>query len=155
MENQQPILDTIDPEITGRLVSRRDVLRRGAGMSSRLAAGLALGSVPVALAALSRDVFAQTPADIVDVVREREHGRAREHAEPERAEEELVDFPLHIQFVLGVTLLIVGIVRRRADERTPVATPVAGPAPAGWYAAPEGTGRRYWDGARWTEHTSP
>jgi rubrerythrin len=70
MENhQQPILDAVDPEITERLVSRRDALRKGASMSTRLAAGLALGSVPVALAALSRDVFAQTPADIVDVLR--------------------------------------------------------------------------------------
>jgi hypothetical protein len=68
-DQQQPILDAIDPEITERLVSRRDALRRGASMSSRLAAGLALGSVPVALAALSQDVFAQTPGDIVDVLR--------------------------------------------------------------------------------------
>jgi len=68
MENQQPILDAIDPEITERLVSRRDAIRQGAGMSSRLAAGLALGSVPVALAALSHDTFAQTPADIADVL---------------------------------------------------------------------------------------
>jgi hypothetical protein len=68
MDNQLPIVDGIDPEITGRLVSRRDAIRKGAGMSSRLAAGLALGSVPVALAALSRETFAQTPADILDVL---------------------------------------------------------------------------------------
>ena len=69
MENQQPILDAIDPELTERLVSRREAIRQGASMSGRLAAGLALGSVPVALAALSRDAFAQTPADILDVLR--------------------------------------------------------------------------------------
>lgn len=69
MENQPPILGTIDPEITERLVSRRDAIRRGAFTSSRLAAGLAMGSVPVALAALSRETFAQTPADILDVLR--------------------------------------------------------------------------------------
>ncbi|HET7231963.1 MAG TPA: ferritin-like domain-containing protein [Longimicrobium sp.] len=70
MENQQqPILDAIDPEITERLVSRRDAIRQGAGASSRLAAGLALGSVPVALAALSREAFAQTPAAILDVLK--------------------------------------------------------------------------------------
>ncbi|HEY0037945.1 MAG TPA: ferritin-like domain-containing protein, partial [Longimicrobium sp.] len=69
MENQQPLLDGIDPEITERLVSRRDAIRRGASTSSRLAAGLALGSVPVALAALAQDTFAQTPADILDVLR--------------------------------------------------------------------------------------
>jgi rubrerythrin len=68
-DQQQPILDAIDPEITERLVSRREAIRHGASMSSRVAAGLALGSVPVALAALSQDTFAQTPADIVDVLR--------------------------------------------------------------------------------------
>lgn len=68
-QQQQPILDAIDPEITETLVSRRDALRKGASMSTRLAAGLALGSVPVALAALSREVYAQTPADILDALR--------------------------------------------------------------------------------------
>ena len=29
-------------------------------------------------------------------------------------------------------------------------------APAGWYADPVGgSGKRYWDGQRWTEHTTP
>jgi hypothetical protein len=29
-------------------------------------------------------------------------------------------------------------------------------APAGWYADPTGgSGQRYWDGERWTEHTTP
>jgi len=70
MENQQqPVLDAIDPEITDRLVSRRDALRQGAGMSTRLAAGLAMASVPVAIAALAKETFAQTPADIVDVLK--------------------------------------------------------------------------------------
>jgi len=71
MDNsQQPILDAIDPEITGRLVSRRDALRRGASAGTRLAAaGLALASVPAALAALSREAFAQTPADVLDVLK--------------------------------------------------------------------------------------
>lgn len=68
-DQQQPLLDAVDPEISERLVSRRDAIRQGAFMSSRLAAGLALGSVPVALAALAQDTFAQTPGDIVDVLR--------------------------------------------------------------------------------------
>ena len=69
MENQQPILAGVDPEITDRLVTRREAIRKGASVSSVVAAGLAMGSVPVALAALSRDVFAQTPSDILDVLR--------------------------------------------------------------------------------------
>jgi hypothetical protein len=28
-------------------------------------------------------------------------------------------------------------------------------APPGWYADPQGAGLRWWDGQRWTEHTSP
>ncbi|WP_269545852.1 superinfection immunity protein [Cellulomonas bogoriensis] len=27
--------------------------------------------------------------------------------------------------------------------------------PAGWYAAPDGVGRQYWDGAAWTGHRAP
>ncbi|HEU0055431.1 MAG TPA: ferritin-like domain-containing protein [Longimicrobium sp.] len=70
MENeQQTILGAIDPEITERLVTRREAIRQGAGMGGKLAAGLALGSVPVALAALATDAFAQTPADILDVLK--------------------------------------------------------------------------------------
>ncbi|HEX8392631.1 MAG TPA: ferritin-like domain-containing protein [Longimicrobium sp.] len=70
MENmQQPILEGIDPEIMDRVVSRRDLFRRGASMSRLVAQGLAMGSVPVALAAMAREVYAQTPADILDVLR--------------------------------------------------------------------------------------
>jgi len=66
---QQPIVDRIDPEIVDRLVSRRDAIRQGASVGSRVAAALALGSVPVALAALAKETFAQTPADILDALR--------------------------------------------------------------------------------------
>jgi len=68
MKEQMTILGGIDPEISDRLVSRRDAIRQGATVSSRLAAGLALASVPVALAALSKDAFGQTPADVTDVI---------------------------------------------------------------------------------------
>ena len=74
MENKQqpildgPILDGIDPEIMNRLASRREAIRKGASVSSLVAAGLALGSVPVALAALAKDAFGQTPSDILDVL---------------------------------------------------------------------------------------
>jgi hypothetical protein len=52
-------------------------------------------------------------------------------------------------FLTGVVLLVVGIVRRGRRQD------VAAPAP-GWHPDPSGGGGlRYWDGARWTEHTSP
>lgn len=66
--NTTTILDGIDPEITDRIVSRRDAIRQGAAMSSRVAAGLAMASVPVALAALTKDAFAQSPADVTAVL---------------------------------------------------------------------------------------
>ncbi len=65
---QQPILDGIDPEIVDRLVTRRDAIRKGASVTSVVAAGMAMGSIPVLLAALSKDAFAQTPAAILDVL---------------------------------------------------------------------------------------
>ena len=65
---QQTILDAVDPEIVDRLVTRREAIRKGVSVSSVAAAGLAMGSVPVALAALSTETFAQTPSDILDVL---------------------------------------------------------------------------------------
>ena len=35
-----------------------------------------------------------------------------------------------------------------------VAESTAGPA-AGWFASPDGNGRQYWDGTRWTGHRAP
>jgi hypothetical protein len=68
MNNEMTILGTLDPEISDALVSRREAIRQGAAVSSRLAAGLALASVPVALAALTKDVYGQTPSDVTDVL---------------------------------------------------------------------------------------
>lgn len=68
MKEQTTILGGIDPEITETLVSRRDAIRQGAAVSSKLAAGLALASVPIALAALTKDVYGQTPSDVTDVI---------------------------------------------------------------------------------------
>jgi hypothetical protein len=68
MTTKDTILGTIDPEITERLVSRRDALKKGAFTGSQVAAAVALGSVPVALAALSRRAFAQLPAGIKAVL---------------------------------------------------------------------------------------
>jgi len=66
--SHQPILDGVDPDIMDRLVTRRDAIRRGAVVSSTVAAGLAMGSAPVLLAALSKDMFAQTPSAILEVL---------------------------------------------------------------------------------------
>ena len=64
-----PILETIDPEIADSLVTRRQAIAKGAGMSSTVAAGLALGAVPLALAALARDVYGQNaPSGVLDVL---------------------------------------------------------------------------------------
>ena len=69
MESQdQTILGGVDPEIMGRLTTRRDAIRKGFSLSSVAAVGLAMGSAPVALAALSRETFAQTPSDILGVL---------------------------------------------------------------------------------------
>ena len=53
------LLASIDPDISARLVSRRDALTKGASASAMVMAGLRVGSVPVALAALSQDAFGQ------------------------------------------------------------------------------------------------
>ncbi|CAN5142842.1 hypothetical protein BH09GEM1_BH09GEM1_19900 [soil metagenome] len=58
MENQ-PVLDTIDPELVERLAVRRAEIERGSLPSKGVIAALALGSVPIALAALSKDLYAQ------------------------------------------------------------------------------------------------
>jgi hypothetical protein len=70
-QNTTPaVLATLDPEIAERLVTRRDAIVKGATASSAVMAGLRMASVPVALAALSRDAFGQTrlPAAVVGVL---------------------------------------------------------------------------------------
>ena len=71
MEKNQTILDGIDPEIKDRLVTRRDAIRKGATASAMLTWGLSLGSVPVALAAMSKEAFAQggLPQSVIDVLK--------------------------------------------------------------------------------------
>ena len=68
--NNQPILDAIDPEIVDRLVARKEEIDNGSPVRPGIAAALALASVPVALAALSRDVYGQgtLPAAIKGVL---------------------------------------------------------------------------------------
>jgi hypothetical protein len=68
MEKNQTILGGIDPEIKDRLVSRRDAIKKGATASAMLSYALSLGSVPVALAAMSKEAFGQAPSDILDAL---------------------------------------------------------------------------------------
>ena len=61
--------------------------------------------------------------------------------------------------LVGMTLLLVGIIRRgRAERRARVVpvgytTSVPGVAAPGWFTDPSGAHRlRYWDGQQWTDH---
>jgi hypothetical protein len=51
-----------------RLVTRREAIVTGAGVSSSVVAALALGSIPVALAAFGRDADAQAPVNVQGVL---------------------------------------------------------------------------------------
>ena len=57
------LLDTIDPEVAGALVSRREAIRKGASVRALAAAGLAAGSIPLARGALASEAGAQGPVD--------------------------------------------------------------------------------------------
>jgi hypothetical protein len=57
--DDQPILDTVDPEYLDRLATRTAEIERGSWAGPGVVAALAIGSVPIALAALSRDLHAQ------------------------------------------------------------------------------------------------
>jgi hypothetical protein len=66
----RPILDTIDPALVDRLAERKEEIERGAPARPGIVSALAIGSVPFALAALSRDAFGQSalPAAIKSVL---------------------------------------------------------------------------------------
>lgn len=69
MENTETILGQIEPDITQRLVTRREAILKGAAVGSSIAAGLAMMSAPIALAALSKDAFGQsTPTSVQGVI---------------------------------------------------------------------------------------
>ena len=66
---KQPILDTIDPELIERLAARKEEIDAGSPARSGVVAALALGSVPIALAVLSKDLYAQgLPAGVKGVL---------------------------------------------------------------------------------------
>jgi hypothetical protein len=68
MENKETILSSIDPEVGERIVRSADEITHGRTTSSFVKAGLAMASVPIALAALSRDAFGQTTSTVQDVL---------------------------------------------------------------------------------------
>ncbi len=68
MENNT-LIQGLDPEMMEPIVSRREAIAKGASASSKLMASLALGSVPIALGALAKDVYGQAPEDVLDVLR--------------------------------------------------------------------------------------
>ena len=69
MEHTETILGQIEPDITRRLVTRREAIMKGAAVGSSVAAGLAMMSAPIALAALSREAFGQgTPLSVQQVI---------------------------------------------------------------------------------------
>ncbi len=69
MNNSETILGQVEPEITKRLISRRDAIMKGAAVSSTVAAGLAMMSAPIAFAALSREAFGQSaPLSVQQVI---------------------------------------------------------------------------------------
>jgi hypothetical protein len=57
-----PLLETIPADDRQELVSRREAIARGAKTSAFMHMALAAGSAPIALAALSREVYGQAPA---------------------------------------------------------------------------------------------
>jgi hypothetical protein len=62
------LLDAIPADDRRELVSRRDAIARGAKTTAFMHLALAAGSAPVALAALSREVYGQAPAAQVTAV---------------------------------------------------------------------------------------
>ncbi len=60
MTSKSPsILQTLDEDVQSQLLSRRDAIVRGGASSAVVMAGLKMASVPVALAALAQNAFAQ------------------------------------------------------------------------------------------------
>ena len=62
------LFDSIDPEIIETVANRSEEISRGASANSKVIAALALGSIPVAFAALSREAYGQTAGDVLDVL---------------------------------------------------------------------------------------
>jgi hypothetical protein len=68
LQPNQPVFESLDPEITNTLLKSKREIDAGRSTSSTVAAGLAMASAPLAFAALARDAFAQAPTDVVGVL---------------------------------------------------------------------------------------
>ncbi|MEO7083454.1 MAG: ferritin-like domain-containing protein [Gemmatimonadaceae bacterium] len=68
MNMNETILGSIEPEVADRLAKSGEEIAAGRTTHSNIAAGLAMASVPIALAALSRDAFGQTTSTVTDVL---------------------------------------------------------------------------------------
>lgn len=69
MENQTTtLLDSVDPEILATVSARSAEISQGASVNGKIAAALALGSIPIALGVLSKEAFGQAPSDVLDVL---------------------------------------------------------------------------------------
>src|SRR5262245_42404555 len=67
-KEMQSLIDGIDPEIMETVITRRELIAKGASVSAGIATMLALGSVPIAIGALSKEAYGQTPTDVLDVL---------------------------------------------------------------------------------------
>jgi hypothetical protein len=68
MNTNETLIDAIDPEVAERLAQSADEIAKGRTTSSFVSAGLAMASVPIALAALSTDAFGQASTTVTDVL---------------------------------------------------------------------------------------
>ena len=67
-QSNHGIRSTVDPDTHTAVDARVQEMARGAPASATIAAMLALGSLPIALGALAKDVYGQAPSDVVDVL---------------------------------------------------------------------------------------
>lgn len=68
MNTNETILGSIDPEVAERIGHSAAEIEQGRSTSSMVSAGLAMASVPIALAALSTDAFGQSTTDVTSVL---------------------------------------------------------------------------------------
>lgn len=68
LPSSQPILRGVDPDVLAPLDARANEIANGASTTAPVAALLALGSVPIAIGALAREVYGQAPSDVIDVL---------------------------------------------------------------------------------------